>query len=134
MIELLIEVFIVDPISWKKGWNEKLISNIIYVLNAVIVGAILQWHFEVNWLISYLVLSWSIRFALFNYIYNWRNGEKWDYLGLNYWDRWKNGIWTPIRVLLEAWILMVGVLQFGYFACWWYHDATIGVDLPLFCE
>lgn len=137
MFELLIELKWIDPWMWKTWKKDKPWSTAIWFVMVVAVGYVIQYVLDFNYLLSYVVLSLGIRFALFNYFYNWIYKKPWDYLGLDWWDRMKSSIVLPARIFFEFVALLIAVMQFLYLACLLYAGneyTSITFEILRYCE
>ena len=134
-MEMIIELKFIDPWMWKKFKSDKPWSTGIWLIMVVLVGLFVEHVLIFSWMLSYVALMMAVRFSTFNYLYNWIFAKPWDYLGLDYWDRWKNSLGIYFRIVLEIFILLVGVMQFLYFGCVIYNDPGINIifNLPRFC-
>jgi len=143
MIEILLEIFVIDPILWGNGFkknaipkkSDKPVSTIIWAILIIVTGLIIQFVVMDNWMLSYVVLALSIRFALFNPIINISNvGKRRQnifYLSGKGFDKFKSTIPKYILVFAELWVLLVGIMQYLYFSGRIYQDSSI-FDLPVF--
>ena len=61
ILSLVIEAYFIDPFMWKKGWNDKPGSTIVYVF----IACVLFWFF--SWDVFFLAISCR---ALFDPILN----------------------------------------------------------------
>jgi len=127
------EIVFIDPVFWDKGKSDKPISTIFWLVCIVIVGILWQFIFYYNWALSVIFLAVCFRFGLFDYIYNLIMDEDWKYLGKDATGKLKTRL-SIMRFPLEAFLILVAVMQYLYFNCNLYCDSDISIlfNLPRF--
>ena len=135
---MFFEIAVFDPFMWetKLKSREKAISNLVFVAGLAAIGWYDQIYIENNWALSAIFLGMSIRFSLFDYLFNAYHGNKIKYLGDSKTERFKKKMPFAFRLWLEIFVLLCGVMQYLYFNCTIYCNdyTTIIFNLPRFIK
>lgn len=104
LLPIALEVFLVDPLYWKKGKSDKPMSTIIRVLMTVALMIIFGAETALVVLGSYM---------FFDFIVGWKNQRDPWYLGDGKWDRFIKNI--PRHVALYFRMALAAFFWTGFF-------------------
>lgn len=133
ILTLFVEIIYIDPLFWKRSKSDKPLSHVFWFMLISVIAVLWQFVFIWNWALSVIFMALAFRFSLFDYCHNLVYKHEPFYLGNDLTALFKKRL-AAGRLPLEAFIILVAIMQYLYFNCSIYCDNTITIlgNLPRF--